>query len=178
MTAPNFPPLVSDFQAHFFREFTYGDGLDTVTEKDVQRALDETGPDFNPCLWDTNTAVGSTSEGGLAYMYLAAHKMVMNIQQMAGGLSAIRRGRGIRNSAQGVAVASGVGQAHVTYQVPPARVRDSASLLDLFQTTFGQRYMAMIDTRLTGNIMVVSGTYDNWSFLGARAPGIDPGPVA
>lgn len=176
--AGNFPPIASDFQAQFSREFIYGTGLDSVKDSDINRALNEAGIMFNSGLWDTTTAIGSSNEGAIAYLYLAAHLMVLNIQQMAGGLSAVPRGKGVRNSAEGVAVASGIGAANVTYQVPPPRVAENAILLDFFRTTFGQRYMAMIEPRLIGNVAVVSGR-SPWNSGGfGQPPGnIDPGPV-
>ncbi len=175
MTAPNFPPQVADFKAQFVREFVYESGLDSVTDPDIQRALNEAGIMFNPGLWDSTTLVGTSSEGGIAYLYLAAHLMVVNIQDMAGGLSARARGRGTRNSPTGVAVASGVGPANVTYQAPPPRVAENAVLLDLFRTTFGQRYMAMMEPRLIANVAVVSGrSCDPW--FGNPPLPIDPGP--
>lgn len=175
MTAPNFPPQVADFETQFFREFRYGTGFDYVKDEDIQRGLNEAGIMFNPCLWDSTVPIGTSSEAGIAYMYLAAHLMVLSIQQMAGGLSAVPRGKGTRNSAEGVVVASGVGQAHVTYQVPPPRVADNAVLMDLFRTTFGQRYIAMLEPRLIGNVVVVSGSSLNPFF--SNPPGsIDPGP--
>lgn len=174
MTVPVFPPLVADFKAQFRREFIYGTGLDSVIDSDIQRALNEAGIMFNPSLWDSTTPVGSSSEGGIAYLYLAAHLMVLNVQQMAGGLSATPRGKGIRNSAEGVVVASGVGAANVTYQVPPPRVAENAVLMDLFRTTFGQRYMAMLEPRLVGNVYVVSGRSPVSDF-GNPPSTIDPG---
>lgn len=174
---PSFPPSVADFKSQFRREFVYGDGLNAVEDSDISRALNEAGLMFNPCLWDSTTAVGTSSESGIAYMYLSAHLMVLNIQQMAGGLSAIPRGKGVRNSAEGVVVASGVGAAHVTYQIPPARVADNAVLMDLFRTTFGQRYLAMMEPRLIGNVAVVSGR-SNFLNFGNPPAQIDPGPPA
>lgn len=173
MAAPNFPPQVSDFKGQFPREFIYGTGLDSVQDGDIQRGLNEAGIMFNPSLWDTTTLIGTTSEGGIAYMYLAAHLMVLNIQQMAGGLSALPRGKGTRNSAEGIVVASGVGQASVTYQVPPPRVAENAILMDFFRTTFGQRFMAMIEPRLIGRIEVVSGR--STDDFGSPPDNIDPG---
>lgn len=174
---PTFPPTVADFKAQFPREFSYGPGLDVVQDSDIQRGLIDAGIMFNAGLWDTSTPLvsGGQSEGGIAYLYFAAHLMVINIQQMAGGLSAIPRNKGVRNSPEGVAVSSGVGQANVTYQVPPPRVADNAILMDFFRTTFGQRYMAMIEPRLIGNIAVVSGS-TVWPFNNPPS-NIDPGPV-
>lgn len=177
MPTPNFPPTVADFQTQFRegREFLYGAGFDKVQDLDIDRALNEAGMMFNPGLWDTATPVGTLSEGSIAYLYLAAHLMVLNIQQMAGGLSAVPRGKGTRNSAEGVVVAAGVGAANVTYQVPPPRVAENAVLMDLFRTTFGQRYMAMIEPRLVGNVAVVSGR-SPWPWFGSPPANIDPGP--
>lgn len=160
MPAPAFPPTVADYKGQFSREFTYGTGLDSATDNDIQRGLNEAGIMFNAGLWDCTTAIGTSSEGGIAYLYLAAHLMVLNIQQMAGGLSAVPRGKGVRNSAEGIVVSAGVGAASVSYQVPPERVAQNSVLLDLFRTTFGQRYMAMLEPRLIGNVMIVSGEVD------------------
>jgi Protein of unknown function (DUF4054) len=147
----NFPPQASDFQAYFTREFTYGSGKDSVTDADINRALGECNPFFNQSIWDNQTDAFN------AYLYLAAHLMVMNLQQMAGGLSAVPRGKGVRNQAKGVAVAKGLGQANVTYMPVPERIASSATLLYFFQTTFGQRYIQMAGLRLIGNMAVVCG---------------------
>lgn len=153
----------------------YGDGFDSVQDADIERALAEASIMFNPGLWDSTTPVGTSSEAGIAYMYLAAHLMVISIQQMAGGLSAVPRGKGVRNSPEGVLVSAGVGPASVNYQVPPPRVAENAVLMDLFRTTFGQRYIAMLEPRLIGNVLVVSGR-SPFSDFNNPPRQIDPGP--
>lgn len=149
------PPTVDSFKSKFNREFIYGDGADKVQDGDIQRGLDEAldGSYFNQSLFDTEGQQTS------ALLYLAAHLMVMNIQA-AGGLSAVPRGRGVRNAGEGVMVSKGIGQVNVTYQVPPERVSSSPTLLYFFQTTFGQRYMQMVTPRLIGNAAVVCGPND------------------
>lgn len=149
----SWPPSVDDFKAKFDREFNYGIGFDYVRDKDIQRGLDEVPPLYNQDLLDNLTDQTS------AYLYIAAHLMVMNIQ-VAGGLSAIKRGRGVRNVGEGVQVSKGIGQAQVTYQVPPERIASSPTLLYFFRTDFGQRYIQLISLRLLGNMQVVSG-YDD-----------------
>lgn len=144
------PPAVSDFKAQFDREFIYGTGFDSVRDTDIQRGINECSPLYNQSLLDT------TADQTIAFLYLAAHCMVMNIQA-AGGLSAAPRGRGVRNVGEGVTVSKGVGAVNVTYQVPPERVASSPTLLYFFQTTFGQRYIQMIAPRLIGNVQVVDG---------------------
>ena len=150
------PPQVADFKAYFVREFVYGQGQDAVTDADIARALTEAqdGSYFSVSLWDT------LNQQITANLYLTAHLLVMNIQQMAGGLSAIPRGRGTRNVGESVPVSKGVGQASVTYMPVPPRVAESPTLLYFFMTTFGQRYMQMVTPRLIGNFQVVAGPDD------------------
>lgn len=154
----SFPPAVADFKNYFVREFVYGDGSDAVMDADITRALNEAGDGsyFSRGLFDT------IAQQTTAYLYLAAHLMVMNIQQMAGGLSAIPRGRGMRNVGESITVAKGIGQANVTYMPVPERVASSPTLLYFFMTTFGQRYMQMVTPRLIGNFAIVSGPNANF----------------
>jgi hypothetical protein len=151
------PPAVADFKTKFAREFVYGTGLDAVTDNDIQRGLDEAG---DGSLYSISNFDNPTQQAN-AYLYLAAHLMVVNIQG-AGGLSAIPRGRGVRNIGEGIQVSKGVGQANVAYMPVPDRVASSPTLLYLFQTTFGQRYMQMVAPRLIGNVQMVAG-YDDIS---------------
>ena len=147
------PPVVSDFKAYFVREFVYGDGKDSVTDPDITRALNEAadGSYFSQSNWDT------VAQSTTAFLYLTAHILVTNIQQMAGGLSAINRGRGVRSVGESVPVSKGIGQASVTYMQVPERVASSPTLLYFFMTAFGQRYMQMVAPRLIGNFAVVAG---------------------
>lgn len=148
------PPTVQNFKDQFFREFKYADGLDSVMDKDISRAINESVPMFNRSIFPTSD--GAT----FAFLYLAAHVMVMNIQG-AGGLSAINRGRGARNVGEGVQVAKGVGQANVTYQVPPPRVANNPTFLYYFRTDFGQRYMQLALPLTAGAMAVVCGPGPN-----------------
>lgn len=145
------PPTVDDFKAKFTREFIYGTGLDTVTDNDITRAISEAPPIFNQSLLDTLTDQTN------AYLYLVAHLLWENID-MAGGLSAVSRGRGFQGDGEGVTVAKGVGQANVNYQPPPElRISQSPTLMRLWRSKFGMRYVMMISPRLIGNMAVVPG---------------------
>lgn len=149
-----YPPVIADFKAKFNREFIYGDGQDNVMDADITRALDEVPPLYNQSLLDTEADQVS------AYLYLAAHFLVTNIQS-AGGLSATQRGRGVRNVSEGIQVSKGVGQANVTYQQPPKWIAESITFYPLWQTDFGKRYLTMIGPRLAGNFHVVAGPGPN-----------------
>lgn len=151
------PPNVADFKAKFVRPFVYGDGLDTVTNGDITSALADVPQYFNPALLDSPSLQNS------AYLNVAAHIMVLNIQT-AGGLSAVKRGLGVRNVSENNTISKGLGQANVSYDQPPERIRFSPTLSYLWRTTFGQTYLAMISQHLIGNMAVVEGPNPNqWS---------------
>lgn len=144
------PPTVQDFKDKFTREFVYGVGGDAVKDSDISRALEEVPPLFNVSLLDKELDQKN------AFLYAAAHMLVMNVQG-AGGLSAVPRGRGVRNVGESVMVAKGVGGVSVTYQTPPPRIAASPLLLYFFRTDFGQRYIQLVDSRTAGPAVVVAG---------------------
>lgn len=149
------PPGVSDFQSQFAREFIYGQGLDKVTDNDILRAFAETQSNFNQSLYDT------ASEVTIGFLYLAAHRLWININN-AGGLSAVPRGRGVRAQADGIVNSKGVGQVNVTFQAPPERVSSSPTLSALWASPFGRSWIEMFGNRLIGNMAVVCGPNANW----------------
>ncbi len=151
----SFPPSVADFKAQFNREFAYGTSLAAVQDNDIQRAINETSVSFNPGLWDGVTMLGSTTEQNIAYLYLAAHYMTLNIQG-AGGLSSVNRGRGLKSSGGGTIQTKSVGSVSVTYVIPED-VQNSPILGQYMRTDFGQKYLALIAPRLVGNVGIVSG---------------------
>lgn len=152
---PSFPPSVADFKAQFTREFAYGTSLDTIQDNDIQRAINETSISFNPGIWDSSP-LGSTTEQNIAYLYLSAHYMTLNIQG-AGGLSSVNRGRGVKSSGGGTIQTKSVGSVSITYVIPED-VQNSPILGQYMRTDFGQKYLALIAPRLVGNVGIVSGT--------------------
>jgi hypothetical protein len=151
----SFPPSVSDFKAQFTREFSYGPSLAQVQDNDIQRALNETSISFNPSIWDGQTALGTTTEQNIAYLYLAAHYMTLNIQG-AGGLSSVNRGRGVKSSGGGTIQSKSVGSVSVTYVIPED-IQNSPILGQYMRTDFGQKYLALLTPRLVGNVAIVAG---------------------
>ena len=140
----NYPPAVSDFQSYFNRDFIYGTGLQAIQTNDVQRALNEASSIFNPGLWV------STTEMSTAYLYLAAHLMVRNLQ-VVGGPSPTNRGIGVQSKGAGATESKGAGAVNVSYAVPDF-VRQSPILSQFMQTDYGQRYLQMLTPRLVGNV--------------------------
>lgn len=149
------PPSVSDFKDRFFREFIFGDGLDTITDRDITRALAEAGDGslFSQSNFDT------LPQQTTAFLYLAAHFIWKNVNQ-AGGLSAVPRGRGVRAAAEGITNSKGVGQVNVQYQAPPDWIAQSPTLSALWASPYGRDYLTMLGPRLRGNMAVVGGPDD------------------
>jgi uncharacterized protein DUF4054 len=144
------PPTVAQFQARFTRDFNYnGSGTDVVTNNDVQNALNDGEALFNQSLWS------STTEQLTAYLFLAAHLLVLNIQ-VAGGLSARNLNEGVMSTGDGVIQSKGVGAINVSYRLP-TRLADSAILSEFMRTNYGRRYLQMLVPRLVGNVQVVGG---------------------
>ncbi len=151
----SFPPAVADFKAQFNREFVYGTSTAQVQDNDIQRSINEASIMFNPGLWDGVTALGSTTELNIVYLYVAAHYLVLNIQG-AGGLSAVNMGRGVKSSGGGTIESKSVGSVSITYAIPED-IKNSPILGQFMRTDFGQKYLALLWPRLVGNVQVVSG---------------------
>lgn len=138
----------------FNREFDYGASRAQVQDNDIQRAINETSVSFNPGLWDSSP-IGATTEQNIAYLYLAAHYMTLNIQG-AGGLASVNRGRGVKSSGGGTIQTKSIGSVSITYAIPDY-VQNSAVLGQYMRTDFGQKYLALLAPRIVGNVAVVSG---------------------
>ena len=146
------PVTVTEFKAEFSREFVYGVGLDSVRDADLNRAFVDALSVYNPCLWDSNSAKP-------AFMYAAAHFLVLNIQT-AGGVGCGPTNIGLLNVADGVITSKTAGPLTVSYTEPPEFVKRSMSLLPFWKTTFGQMYVQMLGPRLIGNVVTVLGEVD------------------
>jgi hypothetical protein len=161
---PSFPPSVDEFKGQFSRDFTYGTGPEFVTDADIQRGLNEAGGVFNPCLgW------GSDAQRNTAYLFAAAHMMVLNIQA-AGGLSAVNKNQGVNSQGGGTTESKGVGAVNVGYAVPDM-VRQSRILSQFMSTNYGQKYLQFILPFLVGNVTIVAGTVnEDLTFAGNVSP--------
>lgn len=152
-TPPTPPLTLAAFKAAYGRrDFRFGDGADTVMDEDVTQAMVDAMTVYNPVLF-------STEEAPILFGYLTAHFIRTNIQAV-GGLRAVNEGLGIEN--QGEQVLSSAGGAGVTasYVEPPARVKRNSFFLQLWGTTYGQKYVNLALSRTTGATSVVDGPID------------------
>ena len=150
-----YPPAVSDFKALFARDFVFGPATSNVMDADIQNAINQTQIVFNPCLWDGTTALGTTTEQNIAFLWLSAHFMSLAIQG-AGGLSAINKGRGVLSQGGGATQSKGVGGVNVAYAISDD-IKNSPILGQFMQTGYGQGYLQMLAPRLIANVAVVAG---------------------
>lgn len=143
------PVTLAEFKTRFARDFQYGTGLDKVTDTDINTAFADSMPAFNPSLF-------SSSDGKLAFLYAAAHFLVMNVQA-AGGLQAQPVGQGISNEAQDVIVSKSVGGISMSVMEPPEFIAKSHLLRQFWTTDYGRRYLAMLQPRLVGVVRAIEG---------------------
>ncbi len=158
-----YPPGIDDFKAQFTRDFVYGGvngGFETVLDSDIQRALNETPIVFNQTLWGSN-------EVTIAFLYAAAHFMVLNIQE-AGGLAVKNKGLGVQSKGGGTVASKSVGGVSVNYDVPDF-VKQSPILSQFMRTDYGQKYIQLITPRLVANMAVLSGS-EPVNFAGNVSP--------
>lgn len=148
-----FPPVAADFKARFVRDFVYGTGMNYVTDADIKNALSDALPLFNQSLWS------SASETTTAFLFLAAHLLVLNVRP-AGGLAAVNVGKGAGSGAGGVVLSKSVGGVALSYSIP-MRIQNSPILSQLMRTDYGQRYLSMLAPRLVGNVSVAAGPMDS-----------------
>lgn len=139
------------------RDFKFGNGPDTVMDADVSRAFDDAMLVYNPSLF-------SIPEGQKAFMYLVAHFIRTNIQAV-GGLQVKPEGLGVENQGEQVLASAGVSGVSQGFVEPPERVKRNPVFLQLWVTTYGQKYVGMAMLKTIGAVGTVSGP-------------IDPGTVA
>jgi hypothetical protein len=165
MTAcpPPSPPTPPVTQAAFklaygvpkARDFVFGDGADTVMDSDVSSAFTDAMQIYNPVLF-------SVPGGQTAFMYLVAHFIRINIQAV-GGLQAKPEGLGVENQGEQVLTGAGVNGVSTNFVEPPERVKRNPIFLQLWGTTYGQKYVGMALLKTTGAVSVVDGPIDPYT---------------
>lgn len=158
-TLPIPPATLDDFKKRFARDFKYGEGTDTVMDSDIANAMQDALLVFNPRLF-------SVVDGWLGFLYVSAHFVRINVEA-AGGLAAESEGLGIENQAEQVLNSAGAGGVQKGYVEPPDFVKKMPLLMQLWLTTYGQKYVAMLQPKMVGAVSAVLGPSD---FEGANMP--------
>lgn len=135
------PVTVSDFKTFFARDFPYGTTVQQVMDDDIAKALDTAGINFNESLWGTQAGFSQ------AYLYLAAHFLVVSIRASSGGLNGQYGGN---------TTSKGVGAVNESFAIPE-KVQNSPFLASLYTTHYGVQYVQLISPRLVGHVMTIIG---------------------
>lgn len=146
---PTPPATLADFKKRYARDFKYGKGTDTVMDADIQNAMIDAMAVFNPGLF-------SVADGWLGFLYLTAHFVRINVEA-AGGLQAETEGLGIENQGEQVLASAGVAGINKGLADMPEWIKRIPLLQQLWITTYGQKYCAMVQPKLVGNVGAVSG---------------------
>lgn len=141
------PITKTDFKAYFDRDFSFGADANTVRDSDIDKALAEAAMVYNAALW------GSSDEGKIAYEYLTAHCLVTALRNN-GGLGVQKKGTS--SSGGGPISGKSAGPLSVNYALS-GFVTESPALAQLMETGYGQKYLAMLEPRLIGNVVCVEG---------------------
>jgi hypothetical protein len=136
---------VDDFKAYFVRDFFYytsGDSTrETITDNDLTKALFEAKVNFNPGLFPDDDTIK------VAYMYLCAHYLCVNVQTAATGINSV--GYCPVNSRS-------VGDVSESYEIPEWLKKDP-TLYSYNTTRYGQLYLSIVRPLLIGNVHVFKG---------------------
>lgn len=135
-------PTIAQFQSQFIRDFPYGtDPNVSVLDQDIVNAFNLVDMSINPGLWPNQTGYQ------IAYGYLAAHYMVLNLRESSQGLN------GQYNWAQN---SKSVGQVSEAFTIPQ-RVIDNPELMMLTKTNYGAMYLQLLLPLLVGQMFSVCG---------------------
>lgn len=136
------PPSVADFKAYFTRDFPYGtDPATTVLDADIQKALDQAGFNFNESFFST------LAQFKMAYLYLAAHYLVLDLQMASQGVAA---------QFNWLEQSKSVGSVSQSFSIPQ-RILDNPEFSYLTKTPYGAKYLTLILPQITGQVFAVRG---------------------
>ena len=137
-----YPVTVDEFRGWFSRDFPYSqDGdLTGVTTQDILKALAEAYFIYNPDLF-------SEKERPIAFLYLAAHYLVIDLKNSSMGL---------KGAYSGLMSNKSVGSVSVGYTLP-SWIMDNPLYSLIAQTPYGVKYLSLVIGRCVGNMAVVKG---------------------
>ena len=138
-----YPITVAEFKAWFSRDFPYSEDGDLtgITDADIQKAFAEASMNYNSSFFETE------DQKKLGFLYLAAHYLVIDIQNSTQGLN---------GKYEGIMSNKSVGSVSVGYQIPDW-VTSSPIYSLLSQSKYGMKYLSLIIPQLVGNVVSVRG---------------------
>lgn len=137
-----FPVTVNQFKEWFQRDFPFSDAdpEEGVMVSDIMKAFTEASLVFNKDLFDE-------SEQPVAFLYLAAHYLVVDLKNSSSGL---------KGSFNGLMTNKSVGSVSVGYSMPSWILEHPFYSL-IAQTPYGAKYLSLVISRCIGNFGIVKG---------------------
>jgi hypothetical protein len=129
-------PTATDFKSYFTRDFPFGTANNTVLDSDINKAIAEAGVNFNEGLF------GDQGTYSMAYMYLTAHYLVMDLRASTQGISGSFPW--MTNSKSVASVSEG-------FEIPEF-VKNNPMLAHYGKTYYGAKYISLVYPRLLGNM--------------------------
>ena len=136
-----YPITVAEFKTWFYRDFPYSNDDTGIQDADILKAFAEASLNFNPSFFSTE------DEQKLGFLYLAAHYLVIDIQNSSQGLG---------GKYEGIMSSKSVGSVSVGYTIPDWVMGHPIYSL-LSQSKYGMKYLSLIIPSLVGNITAVRG---------------------
>jgi hypothetical protein len=135
-------PTIPDFKTQFVRDFPYGTDIDTsVLDADIASAYRMVNVNMAPGLWSTQEAYT------LAYLYLAAHFLVLNLRASSQGINGQYNWIQNNKSVQGVSEGFSI----------PQRLLDNPLFAQLTKTNYGARFFELVYPALCAQIFPIHG---------------------
>ena len=139
------------FKAQFPREFPYAtvnsqDASKYVLDSDIQNAFLQARMQFNQSIIPTPAGLDPAQAITLAFLYLAAFYLVIDIKNALGGVEGTGATFPVNSRS--------VGNVSVSYTIPEKYLKNP-NILYLTQNGFGQKYLSFILPGLIGNAVAV-----------------------
>lgn len=137
-----FPVTTDEFRNWFQRDFPFSDTdpNEGIMDCDILKAFSEASFVYNKELFDEQ-------EGPIAFLYLAAHYLVIDLKNSSTGL---------KGAFNGLMTNKSVGSVSVGYSMPNWILENPIYSL-IAQTPYGVKYLSLMVARCVGNFCIVKG---------------------
>lgn len=130
------------FQSYFVRDFPYGtDPSISVLNQDITNAFNLVDYTISQSFWPDQNSFN------IAYFYLAAHFLVVNLRNSSQGISGqyawLTNSKAAGGISQGIAI--------------PERIMQNPDFAQYFTTNYGAQYMSMLWPNLSAQVFTVAG---------------------
>ena len=143
---------ISDFKNYFVRDFCYGQVPETIMDCDIAKALNEAKNFINQGIIPCNKLL-------IAFYYLAAHFLVLNIRMAFNGVQSV---------GQQIIQNNNITEVSESYAIP-SKFINNAVVNAYAKTDYGLKYLSIVLPNLIGHVgSSYSGENSNASAIGEQ----------